>query len=378
VRISPAGSAQGRGDSWATAATLDALPGLLPRAVPGTQFLLRADVGAYRLHTPLVLTHGGTATAGIVIRGVDVTGAPRPAELVGDRTEPYDPRGEPGQEAFRLLKGADHLTFSDLAFRNIGNGCIRIGADIADLTIRSVTATNVRRFIEDAISAGEKTATVDGLTVTDVTATGFSRAFARIQYDSHGLRFQHDTGDSHGQDGDPFAEGIELAGTVHDAVLTDVTMTNAVSTQGPYWNGDGFSAEADTYDLHFERTNASGNTDGGYDLKSRSATLIDVAASDNKRNYRFHGTITVEGCTGTNPHMRGGTGSQDQVQATQSAVVTMTGCTFTDDDSGTTVFDVDGTAKLAVTDSTVQHAPGGPLQTVEPGASLQQSAVAVS
>lgn len=378
VRIAPAATGQGAGDSWSEAAPLSALPVLLSKASPGTEFWLLADAGPYRLSGPMELTNGGTRGEPVVVRGVDRDGGPMAAELVGTRSEPYSPDGEPGKEAFRLLAGADHLVFQDLGFRNIGNGCFRVGSDVAGLTIRRVTATNVRRFIENHVSGDEETATISGLTVSDVTATGFSRAFARIQYDSHDLLFEDVSGDSEGQDGDPFAQGIQLAGTTHGAVFRDVSMINAVSTFGEYWNGDGFSAEKETYDLRFERTYAAGNTDAGYDLKSRSTTLVDATASDNKRNFRFWGEITVESCVGEEPRKRGGTGTQAQVHATREAVVALRDCEFSDSDSETIVFDVDGHAFLDVTSTTVVHAPEGRLETVESNADLMKSSVSVN
>jgi hypothetical protein len=51
-----------------------------------------------------------------------------------------------------------------------------------------------------------------------------------------------------------------------------------------YWNGDGFTTELGTYNILFENTMASNNTDGGYDLKSTGTTLIN--AEDNFRNFR--------------------------------------------------------------------------------------------
>jgi hypothetical protein len=236
---------------------------------------------------------------------------------------------------------------------------------------------NVRRFIEDLAATSGTTATISGLSVKNVSAVGFSRAFARIQYDSHGLRFQDVVGDSHGQDGDPFAQGVDLRDTVHDAEFKNVTMANAISTYGRYWDGDGFSAEPGTYDIHLEDTRASGNTDAGYDLMSRSATLINVTADDNKRNFRVWGAITVKGCTGTNPRQRGGAGTQAQVQATNGATARFERCRFSDDDPHTIVFDLDETADLTVSNSTVHHAGAGRLHTVAAEARLRTDALAV-
>lgn len=375
VRIAPNGTGRGDTASWSDAAPLSALPDILAAARPGTQVWLRADAGPYRLTQPLGLSGGGIGGAPAVVRGVDAQGAPQPAEIVGDRADPYDPHGAAGVEALRLLGGADHLVFQDLAFRNVGDGAFRIAADVQDLTIRQVTATNVRRFIENNASGGASTATISGLTVANVKVQGYSRQFARIQYNSNNIVFDGDSGDSQGQDHDPFSQGIQLEGTVHNVDIRNTSMTNSVSTEGEYWNGDGFSAEEDTYDIRFTNTYAAGNTDGGYDIKSRSAVMTDVKAADNKRNFRFWGHVTVNGCTASDPKIRGGTGNQAQVHATGTAVVTMTRCTFTDADPKTVVLNVDETARLTVNDSTIENA--GDVEMVEPGATLDGSGVAV-
>lgn len=367
VRIAPDGTGDGGSGEWADAAALADLPRILETATPGTQVWLLADDGPYPLTKPLPLRHGGTAEAPVIVRGVDRGGSPRPAEIVGDRAEPFDPAGAPGPEVFRLLAGSDHLVFQELAFRNVGNGAFRIGADIAGLTIRQSTGTNVRRFIENTASEGAS-ASVTGLTVTNVDVDGYSRGVARLRYDSNDILFDGVTGDSQGQDGDPFAMGIHLADTVHDADIRNATMANSISTQGEYWNGDGFVTERDTYDIRFTSTRSTGHTDAGYDLKSRSATLLDIHASDSKRNFRFHGTATVDGCTAADPYKRGGSGTQAQIHVTSTADVTVRNCTLTDDDPATIVFDVDQTARLSVTETIVERAPDARIQTVEPGA----------
>lgn len=374
IRVAPDGTGAGDTDSWSDAAPLRQLPRILAKAEPGTQVWLRADAGPYLVNRPIPMRGGGTADAPIVIRGVDSDGEPQAANIVGDRVDPYDPAGAKGNEVFRLLGGANHLVFQELDFRNVGNGAFRIGADITGLTIRQITATNVRRFIENNASGETPTATISGLTVTNVTVEGYSRGVARLQYDSNRILFDGVRGDSEGQDLDPFAVGIHLSGTVHDVDIRNTSMLNSVSTKRDYWNGDGFTAEKMTHDIRFDNTYSAGHTDAGYDLKSRSAILTRAVAADSKRNFRFFGNITVDGCTGIDPHLRGGTGTQTQVHATSAAVVSMTRCTFEDSDAQTIVFDVDGTARFTVTDSTVVHAPDAQLKTVEPGGHLEQAA----
>jgi hypothetical protein len=377
VRVAPNGTGNGQSESWADAAPLIALPLILETAAPGTQVWLLGDRGPYQVNQEMTLTRGGTADSPVIVRGVDENGRPKAAEIIGKRADPYDPGGAGGGEVFRLMGGADHLVFQELAFRNVGNGAFRIAADITDLTVRQSTAVNVRRLIEDYAIEPNNTATVTGLTVTNVIVNGYSRGVARLQYDSHRILFDDVHGDSQGQDGDTFPIGLHLDGTVHDVDIRDTSMAHSVSTEGRYWNGDGFATEALTYDIRFTRTSAFGHTDAGYDLKSRSTVLKDATAYDSKRNFRFWGEATVDGCRATNPVMRGGSGSQAQIYATSNAVVTVRGCTISDNDPNTIVFDLEGNAKMTVTDTVVKRSPQARLETVDPGAHLETIRVQV-
>jgi hypothetical protein len=173
-------------------------------------------------------------------------------------------------------------------------------------------------------------------------------------------------------DGDNFAIGIHLVDTVHDVVIERVTMNNARDTLHEYWNGDGFAAEIGVYDLLLVDTNASGNTDAGYDLKASNVRLVNAAAHDNKRNFRLWGqNVVLEGCVGTDPNIRGGTGTQTQVHLADAANVEIAGGSFTDGDVDTIVFDIDGSAHLTVRDAYVEHAATAQFSTVEPSASIE-------
>jgi len=64
-----------------------------------------------------------------------------------------------------------------------------------------------------------------------------------------------------------------------------------------YWNGDGITIERDVGHAEFRRVSANGNTDAGFDVRPY-ATMSDVSASGNCRNFRFWsggevGTLTT-------------------------------------------------------------------------------------
>ena len=287
--ISPTGSGSGDGSSAANAATLEDLPQLIAAAGPGGQVLLLADQGTYTAPTgALAIVAGGTASAPVTIRGVDSAGNPMAATIAGTRADPFDPASPSGEEIFRLLGGADNLRFSDLAFENVGTA-FRVGADVGNLAIEHVDATNVSRFFDNMVSGANASATITGLTIRDVAVNGYSKGAIRIQYDSNNVLIEDVRGDSQFQDGDNFAIGVHITGTAHDVTIDGVAMRNALDTVNEYRNGDGFATERGTYDITLRNVVATGNSDGGLDLKSDNIVVDGAIVSGNGRNIRLWG-----------------------------------------------------------------------------------------
>ena len=331
--ISPTGSGTRSGSSAANAGTIKDLPKFIAAAGAGGEVRLLADKGSYKVTQQIAITSGGAAGAPVTIRGVDSSGNPMAASIVGTRPSPWKPGLSDGVELFRLLSGADHLNFTDLAVKNIGNGAFRIGANITDLAIRRVSATNVCRFIEDYVSGSATSASVDGLKVQDVTIAGYSKNAIRLQYDSRNVLIQNVVGDSQKQDGGLIIAGTMLAGTVHDVLFDHVTMKNNYGhgSSTAYWNGDGFLAERNTYNLTFQDTVASGNTDAGYDLKSRNTTLIRATAIGNDQNFRLWGNpVTMTDSVSTDPKHYGGIGKLAHLWTANGSSVTLDNFRFSD------------------------------------------------
>src|SRR5262245_52709168 len=354
--ISPTKAGRGDGSSWANAASLSDLSSMIARAGPGGTVLLRADHGAYHTTGQISITRGGTDGHPVTIMGVDGAGHPMKAEIIGTRAEVVTPTSAAGSEVFRLLGGADNLSFEYLNFVNQGNGCFRIGADIRNLSIEHVDADNVMRFVENYVSGTTTSATVAGLVVRDVDVHGFSRGVIRLKYNSHNILIEDVKGDSERQNGDSWATGIQLEGTVHDVMIRGVTMSNSFDNSTSYWNGDGFGSEGDTYNITFENTVAANNTDAGYDIKSDNVKLINAIAVGNGRNFRFWGDdVTMIDSTSKDPHKQGGTTNQAHVWLADGASVTIVGSTITDSDPTTVAaFDLTtGGATLTLQETTV-------------------------
>jgi hypothetical protein len=341
--LSPNGAGRMDGTSWKNAARLSALPTLVDKAGPGGEVLLRADQGAYEVTSTIQLRAGGKAGAAVTIRGADASGAPRAAEIVSDRNVAA---GRTGSEVFRFMNGADHLVFEGLVFRNVGNGAFRFGADVQDVTIRRVKAHNVQRFIENNASKPNATASVTGLVLKDIQIQGFSRGAVRLRYNSSDVLIEDVQGDSEKQAHDNFAVGVTLEGTVHDVIIRRTAMGNAYNSKGEYWNGDGFTTERGVYNVRFENTRAFGNTDAGYDLKSKDTVLKGAYAGKNKRNFRvWSDSVTLQDCTGDDPHKAGGSGSEAQVWLADNARATVVDSRFINSDKAA-VFELSKGARL--------------------------------
>ena len=243
--VSPNGAGLRDGSSIANAGTLANLNQFIQSAGPGGEVLLLADQGAYQQNTQLSISKGGTEGAPVTIRGIDSSGDPMAAEIVGSRSSTWTYGMSEGNELFRLLSGANNLVFEDLSTSYFGNGVFRVGADISNLTIRDVDASNVARFVENYVSGTATSATISGLTVQDVNVTDYSRSVIRLQYDTHDVVIDNVVGDSERTFGGLYVCGIALDGTAHDVVISDTVMKNnfGQGTASEYWNGDGFSTE---------------------------------------------------------------------------------------------------------------------------------------
>ena len=340
--ISPTGSGTRDGSSLANAGTISNLSSLIGKAGPGGQVLLRADQGAFNLSGQITIKNG-SAGAPVTIRGVDANGNTKIAQINGTRATDWTTDKAVGSEVFRLLSGADHLKFEDMAFSNIGDGAFRIGADITDLTLQDMQATNVKRFLANTVSTGYSSASVNGLTVRNVEVNKYSHNAIKLQYNSSNIVIEDVIG--RGDPGTPeqYVFGVSLDGTAHDVLFRNVTMQNSYArgASNVYWNGDGFTTEGGNYNIRFDNTVAFGNTDAGYDLKSSNTVLVNAIAIGNNRNYRFWSdSITMESSQSLDPKYFGGSASTDHFWLGDGAHGTMTAGYISDQNAGLTVFDL--------------------------------------
>ena len=370
--ITPNGS--GNGTSWQQPTNLLGLNTLIAQSAPGDEIWIAGDLGSYDVAEQVTaISHGSTGTAPIYIRGVAAAqGGNETPLFIGDRAPNWTPGQSNGSEVFRLLAGANHLHFSGLNFENIGNGAFRFGDELTGITLESMEANNVRRFVENFVSGGASSASVSNLVIRDVQIMGFSKGAIRLQYNTNNVLIEDVLGDSQQQDGDNFAMGIQLAGTAHDVIHRRVTMNNSIQTKSEdaYWNGDGFVSEGGTYRITYEDTSASGSTDGGYDLKSLDTLLVRASAADNKRNFRIWGTATMVDVISDEPFRRGGTGTTAHIHVLGNGNLTLRGGIFSGDQTiENIIFDLDDNGSLDLDGATITD-DSYILQTVGQGSIL--------
>ena len=297
LHIAPGGT--GDGASWETPAGLEALE---DRSVqPGGEILIAADRGEYALTRAIEITVGGTRGKPIRIRGVNsANGAPMPAVIRGVR-------GEDETDAFRLKRGANHLTFSHFDFHAIGNGCFRIGAPITDLTVEDCSADDIYRFLENTESGDEEQASLSTFVIIRCSATRVQRGFSRIRYSSRNGLFADCRAVGTSNDGGDIPVGCALDDRAQNITYRRCVMENFQQLNaGDYWNGDGFSDEGDNRAIRYFECEARGSTDAGFDCKSNGVLLDACIAEDNKRNFRLWGdAATLDHCTSRTPNFRG-------------------------------------------------------------------------
>ncbi|MDF2809620.1 MAG: hypothetical protein K0S56_651 [Microvirga sp.] len=367
LHIAPSPAGNSNGADWANAGGLEKLSAFVALAGPDGKVLLKADDGPYRISRQISIRAGGADGRPVTIAGADRAGNPAKAELVGSRADPWSLEGDPGSEVFRLSGGANYLRFEQIYFRNHGNGCFRIASDIQGLEIQDVDAKNVRRFLENHASGSGARASIYDITIRRVTVRGYSKGAIRLKDNSAKIVIEDVIGDSERQDGDNFAMGISLQDTVHDVVMRRVTMMNSHDSTHEYWNGDGFVTERGVHDVHIEDAFSSGSTDGGYDLKSSSTTLLRARAEDNMRNFRIWGDSRITDCVSRNPHKRGGNGKQNHFWVADGAKARVTGCKIEDQDEGTTAFEVGKKGEVIVENSLIRVNPRARLSLIHDG-----------
>ena len=294
----------------------------------------------------------------------------------GNRADPWTVGAVDGDPFFRL-DGVDNLTFEDLRFEDFGNGCFHVFAveTCNNIRIERCRADNVMRFVEVV-------GTVNGLWVVGepgvLNCDRYSKGIVRVQGDTNDVHISDMWGDAHHLDGDPIPFGFQVTGNAHDVHYVDCRSDNNINTGSPYWNGDGFVSEELNYDITYLNCRSSGNADAAFDLKGSRVRLTNCGGDDNKRTFRLWGTyVILEDCWGTDPFLRGGIGSVNQVHVNTSGTVDVINGSFTGGGSDLTVFQTEpGSGRLVVTNTNYEIPSGGAEKSVGAGSTLTIQTIA--
>lgn len=367
--LAPAAQGTEDGSSEANADTYENINDYI---APGETIILITSAGSYsRNNTGPLITTGGSSGSPCVIGGAS---AGARAVFTSNRETPWV-GGTEGAIFFQLGPGADYLTWQHFDVSNLKQ-MWQVGAPISGLIIDDIIADNVRFVMENRIIAGQTDATISGLTLTNVTATAYSKRCFELAYNTNNVVITDCSGDSEQTDLDPIAMGIHFDDTVHDVTCTRVTMHNHYHDAAAYWNGDGFSSEAGTYRFTFIDCDAYGSTDGGWDLKTDGVRMLRCRASDNKRNFRLWGLdVELVNCVGHFPNLRGGTGTQAQIHATDVADITLSGFVALDHSTSTIVFDADQSSTIDAGDADVTRHTSSTLSTAEAQATVNTAGI---
>jgi hypothetical protein len=320
--VVPDGS--GDGSSWDQAAHIRQINDLIDRVGPGGRVVLSADHGPYKGLEHISLSVGGRPDAPVTIAGADAAGRVKRAEFIGLRqawTVPTDAGGAVdasrfgGSTLFRISDNASHLRFADISVRQYARILDLGGQHSHGIVIEDVDFQNVR----DGIFTDSHSEVTDVL-IRRVRGDGFSKKAVRVRGNCSRWRIEDCEFDSRWQYGDDHATGIEAWDTAHDIHVIGGFTRNCTEllSNDVFWNADGITSERYNYNILIENHTSSGNTDGGYDLKSERTLLRNCIAFDNNRNYRIwggikHGPIRLENCSSLYPHRRGGRGSTHHI-----------------------------------------------------------------
>lgn len=328
--VAPASLGRGDASSEIDAAPLSWIPGLLAQH-PGACIGLLP--GAYTAVT-LNLAAGGLPERAAVIRGLgeqtirgnrNAGGALGPfqlpeespnGEVEGRHRSVTGNWGAQGPNLFRLLDGANNITFVDL---NVGfvNYAFHLLGDVEDITFDGVYGINCTDHVYQKYDAGHG---CKRLTVKNCHFVGYPKSAIRFNGESDGLLIEDTICDSAFLVSGEFAMGVFLTDNARNVIGRRVTTRRHLDVQhwrdDKYWNGDGWVANRGNQNVLLEDCFSELNSDGGFDLKSTNTTLLRCTARWCKDSFRIWAGGVLEDCMSVEPRKfavagrKGGTGSR--------------------------------------------------------------------
>ena len=261
--------------------------------------ILTIAAGEYTNLSGIELKAGGTKDKPIVIRG-EVKGGKRPV-ITGTWKREAPAKGP---HFLSLKPGVSYVTIENLDLNHFRSAIIANGPNHG-VKVSKVDLAYTRDgyVLDGGMVGGLPESGSSGWEFTDCNVTFHSKKGFRTANGVHHCKFIRCKTDGGGKDyaniepRDIFSVGFQINGSYrakggakpdHHLEFIECEANNNYYDPTPkrYWNADGFCSEAATHDLTFIRCKASGNTDGGWDLKTTRPKLIECVSSGNKRNYR--------------------------------------------------------------------------------------------
>lgn len=293
--VTPQGSGAMDGSSWADAFAGDQIGGLQAAwDATGDGNTLHVGSGTYTVPQTLNLTRGGTDTSNWKqLIGVD-TGAGKPV-FRGE----WSLSDQVQRKFIDVPLGVSYWWIENIVIENYHYGIYANGQHegirIIDVDVHNMSDGVYMwgRATRSNPDAGSHDIVIKGGEYTNYTKSAVR--FRNGNYLASVIGVTADAGGQANFTSGNFPMGFRIGNSPesqyifdHDIVFQDVVSRNSWHENGSnYWNGDGFSAERQTYNITYVRSKAFDSTDGGWDDKSRNPVFIDTVAFGNKRNYRI-------------------------------------------------------------------------------------------
>ena len=216
-------------------------------------------------------------------------------KIIGSRPIPYHPLNkEKGGKWINIGKGAHHILIKNFKVQQVSEGIAAQEGGNHHLRLSHLDFQDTR---QNLVLAGhpdcksEKTCHIEqkqishNIRIDHTSGIRYSKRHIRLSNGIHHVQVLNSKADSQFLDED-FAVGFDVENPSHDILFRNSESQRNKYTLSEYWNGDGFKAEDETYNIRWINCSAFENADGGFDIKTRKGYLQNITAYQNNRNIR--------------------------------------------------------------------------------------------
>lgn len=246
--------------------------------------------------------------------------------LIGPRPIPYSPASkEMGGRWIGLGAGVHHILIKNFNVRQVAEGIAAQKGENHHLWFDHLHFQDTRQNIfllghpdcesMENCERGKNELSRD-IVINNTSGVRYSKRHIRLSHGIHHVKVLRSTADSQFLDED-FAVGFDVENPSHDILFKKCSSQRNKYTGSKYWNGDGFKAEDQTYNIRWIDCSAFENADGGFDIKTKNGYLQHVTALRNNRNIRsWHPEgITIKNADASYSKHHGGEGGEAGIWA---------------------------------------------------------------